>query len=190
MMDRVTRASNRNQSLNPWPSLLIRSIIQIATPLGLMSITYRSSEAEVSDRYLIDIDRYFIWEGPASDITETKHIWCHIEDIFTNACIGSCHFDNFQCSQWHIFFSMKTFPFQWFLYALPEIYLFLLWNIWVVSYLHTIYLVDRQSFKRCYSALSFKQYSVTPVWYQQKRINSALNEIFRPSQIRYQWRYI
>ena len=141
----------------------------------------------MSDPYLIDIDRYFIWEGPANDITETKHIWCHIEDIFANACIGNCHFDNFQCSQWHIFFSMKTFPFQWFLYALPEIDLFLLWNIWVVSYLHTIYLVDRQSFKRCYSTLSFKQYSVTPAWYQQKRINSALNEIFRPSQIRYQW---
>ena len=43
-------------------------------------------------------------------ITETKmsSFWRN----FIIGCTESCHFDNFQCSQWWKFRQMKTFPFQ------------------------------------------------------------------------------
>ena len=34
---------------------------------------------------------------------EVQHTWtwkCHFNEIFISGCTGSCHFDNFQCSQW------------------------------------------------------------------------------------------
>ena len=37
--------------------------------------------------------------------------YCHFDEIFINGCTGSCHFDNFQCSE--NFIKMSTFPFQW-----------------------------------------------------------------------------
>ena len=29
-----------------------------------------------------------------------KRKWRHFDEIFITGCTGSCHFDNFQCSQW------------------------------------------------------------------------------------------
>ena len=28
---------------------------------------------------------------------------CHFDELFVTGCAGSCHFDNFQCSQWRKF---------------------------------------------------------------------------------------
>ena len=34
---------------------------------------------------------------------------CHFDEIFITGCIGSCHFDNFQCSQWWTFHQNEDF---------------------------------------------------------------------------------
>ena len=37
----------------------------------------------------------------------------HFDKILITGCTGSCHFDNFQCSQWWKFHQNEDIPFQW-----------------------------------------------------------------------------
>ena len=41
-----------------------------------------------------------------------KRISCYIDGIVITGCTGSCHDDNFGCSQWWQFRQMMAFPFQ------------------------------------------------------------------------------
>ena len=38
--------------------------------------------------------------GPSSSMTTLKQKCRHFDEILITGCTGSCHFDNFQCSQW------------------------------------------------------------------------------------------
>ena len=38
-----------------------------------------------------------------------KQKWRHFDEIFITGCTGSCHFDNFQCSQWWTFHQNEDF---------------------------------------------------------------------------------
>ena len=97
---------------------------QVAKNLGSTSIRHRS-DTITYDRYLIDVDlggfaiyhfsvavnlfqwTILCWWGnrrqflPLCAIgTPLKQKCCHFDEIFITDCTGSCHFDNFQCSQW------------------------------------------------------------------------------------------
>ena len=41
-----------------------------------------------------------------------KQQYCHFEEIFLTGCTGSCHFDNFQCSQWGKFHQNNDISFR------------------------------------------------------------------------------
>ena len=83
---------------------------------GMNTISHTSkAQASWPPTRLGQVDRHILWNMGNQDMGWVfweilPDIWkfimilkckcCHFDEIFITGCTGSCHFDNFRCSQW------------------------------------------------------------------------------------------
>ena len=73
-------------------ALTCRQIILMDTGTLVTSTIINHNKTQQNMNYLNDMFGY--------DGTTLKRKCRHFDEIFITGCTGSCHFDNFQCSQW------------------------------------------------------------------------------------------